>query len=152
MRRLLSWAFTFSTVVSAALFVCACALWARSYWVAEFLNVQHPLQTSRVCEVWGVTSNRGILRVGWQDGNLVVGRGVEYKRLPTFQWGGQTTFWQRLGFAYDARENVIVPPHFYGYWAACVPHWAVASPLALMPAAWLALRLRRRGARPRIAM
>jgi hypothetical protein len=35
MRRLLRWAFNLSAAVSAVLFVGACVLWVRSYWVTD---------------------------------------------------------------------------------------------------------------------
>src|ERR1700710_2243920 len=116
MTRPVYWLLHCLVVGSLLLCLLTLVLWVRSYSVCDFAVLQVPVNTSRSFQSWAVTSNRGLFVFGWQDGYSVTTRGIEYKTLPSFEWTGFANLINRMGFAYDAKSDVIVAGTLCSYW------------------------------------
>jgi hypothetical protein len=133
MRRRL---FIFASTVSLLLCVATVVLWVRSYWVNDYVTWGTLRQSPQNCEIWGLVSNRGLCRVGWQDGNYVITKGFHYERMPIFTWGDRTTLLHRIGFSYVAIDNMQLSGGFHcDYRALLFPYWALAILAAICPTA-----------------
>jgi hypothetical protein len=131
MRRIGRWIQNAGAAVSLVVLVATIVLWVRSYWVNDYVAIQRPLATPRICEVWTLISNRGLAGFGWQDGNFIVGRGVQVSHRLPFRWTGRTTFWNTLGFSYDSGS--VKSTIFYSYWKVLIPCWSLALFASILP-------------------
>jgi hypothetical protein len=113
------------------LFLCSCVLWIRSYRANDFVFYGAARPAPRVCEQWGVVSNRGICRIGWQQGDLVVTTGWNYTRGQTFPWADRSTFWKRAGFNYEAKNNFQFMGKHCDYRIVAFPYWIITALCAL---------------------
>jgi hypothetical protein len=120
-----------ATGMLAVLLVASCALWVRSYWVNDFAFYGAARPAPKVCEQWGVVSNRGICRLGWQAGDLQVITGWNYNRGETFAWANLTSFWKRAGFNYEAKDNFQFAGKHCDYRIVAIPYWLLAGVFAL---------------------
>jgi hypothetical protein len=101
------------------------------------------VKTARICEVRSITSNRGVIVIGWQDGNLVVGSGVRYRTYAAFNWTGCPSAWNKIGFGYDHNSNVTMGNFFYGYQTVRLPYWLIMLSLSILTvAAWRRARFK----------
>jgi len=136
--------FAILSALSLLLCVGTSALWVRSYFACDRFFVQRLLPMPRICEGWALFSNRGVFQYEWQDGNLSVGRHVEYKALPAVAWNFQPSTWcNRRGFYYESETDVVTPRGFYSYRQLNFPYWLIALPSAILPTIWARRRLRR---------
>jgi hypothetical protein len=151
MRRLARRLFTLCSAASLLLCVAACALWVRSYRVAELL-------THRATH-GGAT--------GFTERSLMLARGTA--ELGQFSSGGTLPARAALGFTRErfAASSVRLPRDTlaqrvgFGFrrlgtrgWSLSVPGWGVAGLALLPPALWLHRRRieRRRRARSSVGL
>lgn len=135
------------TAIALACCAALVVLWVRSYRVNDYATYGVLRRSPQTCEVWGWVSNRGLCRIGWQDGDLVVLSGFQYKRLAPFQWNGQTTLLQRLGFQYAAVDDMRVGDRRCDYRVLLFPYWFLAAITAALPLARGVAAIRRRAVR-----
>ena len=121
-----------TTPLFALLLLASSVLWVRSYWVNDYLVYGMARPAPKVCAQWGVVSNRGVCRVGWQQGDLVMGTGWSYTRNATFAWADRSTFWKRAGFNYEAKNNFQFFGRFCDFRIVSIPYWVFAGAFALM--------------------
>src|SRR5688500_3978394 len=172
MRRIVPHFFTFCAAVSLTVCVAVCAMWVRSYRVADVVSRIGP-------SAWALESNRGQLSLTYTDRRggptpTVTAAPIVYKTRPTYERETVIASWRWLdptvkrsfnaaGFAwfYTRGGSVPLPPQFspgtsaaaaagtawiWRRWSAAVPHWFLAAVFAV-PAA---IRLLRRFKRTRV--
>jgi hypothetical protein len=133
-----------AAVISLLLFAASAVLWARSYGGADYVTIGVPQKLSIDCVTWGLLSNHGLLRLGWQNGDLVYSDGFQFRRVPEFAWTGMITPLQRQGFSLDGARNYQQAGRHCDYLTVVVPWWTVVVATAILPLAWLILVIRRR--------
>jgi hypothetical protein len=124
-------------------FITIAILWARSHYDADFVTIGVPQTSSTNCVTCGFVSNEGLCRVGWQNGNLVMSNGFQYRHIQPFTWRDRTTFWRRLGFSYDSAKNYQLMGRHCDYVSLTFPYCAVLTVIVGMPIIYVLLSFRR---------
>jgi hypothetical protein len=129
--------FTILSAASLLLFLAACVLWVRSYWVAE--RVSYWGNTRVLC----LHSSEGRAAVTVATGTIgpesrgAYGYGLHHEVVKPAPAIGS-----RWGFAYN-RIDVSGGSWAGRLYIVAVPHWLPTTTAALLPAAWLGRRWRR---------
>jgi hypothetical protein len=161
MSRLLRWAFNSSAAVSAVLLVGVCALWVRSYWRADRVDLLAKGSAYRQTPLWmtAVILARGGLGVSVLHGTsyypddaswrLAVDRptakplrhqsraGGAYPRWTSH---GESSEWRWRGFQW-LRRVTTAPDSWAVQRSIVAPYWVVGLMTAALPALWLRRRL-----------
>jgi hypothetical protein len=144
--QFMRWLYLAAATTSLLLLAAGVVLWSRSYSGADSVTIGVPQTPATDCVTWGFVSNRGLVRLGWQNGDLVCSEGFEYRRYPGFAWTGLITRLQRQGFSFDEATNYEQAGRHGDYVTVVVPWWTVIIVTAILPLSWLVLFIRRRRA------
>ena len=120
----------------AVVCVATCLLWSRSYRKCDSISYGLPPDRPQLFAYWMAVSNRGILRVGWQEGNSPVGVGFHHDIFPAFRWTDIKTPLQKLGFRYASADNYRIGKFWCNFRVLNFPHWALAAATLLASAFW----------------
>jgi hypothetical protein len=126
-------------ILSALFTVVTGALWVRSYSANDFVFYRFGV-ASPSGETWSFISNCGRIKLGYQKDDVPTAAGLHYQRHEPTPWTGLNTFWNRIGFAWDAASNYRVQGFTIDYQSLIFPHWLVIFILATGPAATLVVR------------
>jgi hypothetical protein len=153
--------FTILSAVSLVLCVAMCVLWARSYRVLDSVVYRrvHDDGVKWSCDSAGAAVGRGGVfaysgnlgpydlsseseRVAFLRTVLLSGWGWHPNPKPTDprSWNPPTIWYEWLGFRPDWQDYVNLRERVS---SLIFPMWALVAPLAVMPAGWIILALRR---------
>jgi hypothetical protein len=138
----------FNVLSALSLLLCAAvvALWVRSYWVNDRLNIwpAGPGPGGADCRSYNLRSGKGGLAfwISARDGPSAPRYKVTWSHNPAYWYpmqanegDGNMTRWNRFGF--ELREY----PNWFSF---TVPYWSLAAALSALPAMWLTRNVRRR--------
>ena len=123
-------------LASAVVCAATCLLWSRSYRTCDSVTYGLPPDKPRIYACWVALSNRGVLRVGWQEGDFPVGVGFNHDAFRAFAWRDVKTIPQKLGFRYASANNYRIGKFWCDFRVLNFPHWALAAVTLLVSAFW----------------
>src|SRR5579871_3605137 len=119
-------------------------MWVRSYRAFDFVQYSNTNTISHVNLSYGITSDKGKCKIGWVETNSFAPRGFMHSSGNPFDWTGEMTFWNRIGFGWGSAKDQFVEGQHVSYQSILFPYWGVVALGAGVPSARRWWNVRRR--------